>query len=740
MERTQAQFLDNVEICVDRIIETVGRKIVFGIPLALGKPNHLANALYLRAKKDPSIDLTIITALSLEKPSASSTLEARLLDPIVQRIWKGFVEFEYMKDLRKNQLPPNVRISEFFTKAGGYLNSPHAQQNYISSNYTHAIRDLIDNGLNVIGNMIAPHPDGDRRWVSMSCNPDLTVEGFARMMEIKKQGGRCMIVGQLNSYLPYMYGDAVMESSVYDIILDAPQYNFPLFSVPKASVAAADHMIGLNVSTLVKDEGTLQIGIGSLGDAIASGLIMRHADNDAYQKALGAFNIKERYSGLIEKIGGTGTFEKGLYGATEMLVDVFIQLYKNGILKRKVYDNEGIQALVNSGVPTEKIPAGILDILVDQKVVGERLTRADFRLLMKYGIIDGPFEYMDGSILWDGRAYPADLRNKETRALLQASLGSRLKEGVVCHGAFFIGPKDFYKSLKTMPESERKLFSMTGVEYVNQLYGGEALKSLQRKNGRFVNAGMMVTLLGAVVSDGLESGSIVSGVGGQYNFVSMAHALADGRLIMMVRSTKASRGKLSSNIVFNYGHTTIPRHLRDIVVTEYGIADLKCDQQVIASMLNIADSRFQDELMAQAKAAGKLPQDYEIPEAFRNNYPEQIAKQLAPLRAQGYFKDFPFGTDYTQEEITLARALKALKDRVATRKYSTAVGILCHFFQTAGRHHAHAAPHEAGDARLYPGAGPAGRRCVCPEPKRLRQDCLASINYWHHQFWRGPFT
>ncbi|MCG8688265.1 MAG: hypothetical protein MI892_25560 [Desulfobacterales bacterium] len=682
MAEAQASFVNDVETCVDRILDTVGRKIVFGMPLALGKPNHLANALYLRAKNDPSIDLTIITALSLEKPAPSSTLEARLLEPIVKRIWDGFVEFEYMKDLRKNRLPSNVRISEFFTKAGGYLNSPYAQQNYISTNYTHAIRDLIDNGLNVIGNMIAPHPDGNKGLVSMSCNPDLTVEGFAKMMEVRKQGQKNMIIGQLNSNLPYMYGDAVMESDVYDVILDDAKYDFPLFSVPKASVAPADHMIGLNVSTLIKDNGTLQIGIGSLGDAIASSMIMRHKNNDAYQKAINRVNIPGRYRGLIDKIGGTDTFEKGLYGATEMLVDVFVQLYKNDILKRRVYDNAGIQELLNNKTITEKIPANILDILVNQKVISERLTKADFRLLVKYGIIDGPFEYIDGSIIFEGTRVPADLRDERTRALLDDHLGDRLKQGVVCHGAFFIGPKDFYKALNEMPEQERKLFSMTGVDYVNQLYGDEKLKSLQRRQGRFVNAGMMVTLLGAVVSDGLESGNIVSGVGGQYNFVSMAHALEDGRLMMMVRSTKKSKGKLSSNIVFNYGHTTIPRHLRDIVVTEYGIADLrgKSDQEVIKEMLNVADSRFQGELLDQAKKAGKIPADYEIPEVFRNNTPERIMEMIRPLKAEGYFKDFPFGTDYTHEEVTLARALRGLKDSVSTRKYRTVAGIVRHFF------------------------------------------------------------
>lgn len=275
MVATQTVFTNDVDACVDRIIETVGKKIVFGMPLALGKPNHLANALYERAKSDPSLDLTIITALSLEKPSASSVLEQRLLNPIVERLWNGFVEFAYMKDLRSDTLPPNVHVYEFFTKAGGYLNSPYAQQHYISTNYTHAVRDLIDNGLNVIGNLIARHPDGRKDRVSMSCNPDLTLEAFEKLALEKKNGKKSMIVGQLNSNLPYMYGDAETDAGFYDMILDGPQYDFPLFCVPKQTVAPADHMIGLHVSTLVKDGGTLQIGIGSLGDAIASALIMR---------------------------------------------------------------------------------------------------------------------------------------------------------------------------------------------------------------------------------------------------------------------------------------------------------------------------------------------------------------------------------------------------------------------------------------------------------------------------------
>ena len=83
----------------------------------------------------------------------------------------------------------------------------------------------------------------------------------------------------------------------------------------------------------------------------------------------------------------------------------------------------------------------------------------------------------------------------------------------------------------------------------------------------------------------------------------------------------------------SYGHVTIPRHERDIIVSEYGIADLrgKPDEQVIAAMLSIADSRFQPELLRAAKDAGKIAKTYEIPAAHRDNTPERIARALGPL-------------------------------------------------------------------------------------------------------------
>jgi hypothetical protein len=222
-----------------------------------------------------------------------------------------------------------------------------------------------------------------------------------------------------------------------------------------------------------------------------------------------------------------------------------------------------------------------------------------------------------------------------------------------------------------MSEEERRQIHMTSVLNVNQLYGNrygnEELKQLQRRHGRFFNACLIVTLTGAVCSDGLENGQMVSGVGGQYNFVSQAHALEGGRSILMAKSTREKGRDVSSNLVWSYGHITIPRHLRDIVITEYGIADLrgKCDRDVIEALLNIADSRFQEELLRQAKSAKKVPDDYQIPERFRGNLPERLEETLAPFKGKGLFGPFPFGTDFTEEELVLGRALRGLKERMA---------------------------------------------------------------------------
>ena len=62
-------------------------------------------------------------------------------------------------------LPPNVQVNEFFFQAGQWLDSPYAQQNYISANYSHALQYVLDRGVNVIGQLVAYRADEARPTV-----------------------------------------------------------------------------------------------------------------------------------------------------------------------------------------------------------------------------------------------------------------------------------------------------------------------------------------------------------------------------------------------------------------------------------------------------------------------------------------------------------------------------------------------------------------------------------------------
>ena len=178
---------------------------------------------------------------------------------------------------------------------------------------------------------------------------------------------------------------------------------------------------------------------------------------------------------------------------------------------------------------------------------------------------------------------------------------------------------------------------------------------------------MMATALGAAVSDGLADGRIVSGVGGQYNFVAMAHAIPAGRSVLMLRATRSHGGAPVSNIRWNYGHITIPRHLRDVYISEYGIADLrgKVDEDCVIAMTAIADAGAQQGLLQEAIRDRKLRADFTAPDRWRRNTTQNVHDTLAPFRADGTLPDYPLGSDFTAVEQRLVKALTWLKANTA---------------------------------------------------------------------------
>ena len=654
------RVVESLDAAVDIVLDSLPGEIVLGLPLGIGKPNPFVNALYRRIKANPARRLVIITALSLEKPVGKSELEQHFLQPLVERVFADYPDLDYVKDLRGGTLPPNIEVREFFMKTGDYLGNSIAQQAYISTNYTFVARDMGLQGMNVIAQAVASRGKDDDWRLSLSSNPDVTFEVIERLAE---QGKPLLKIGVVNRQMPFMPNGAEVEPGFFDLVVTDPAATHTLFGPPNGKVSTADYAIGLHASSLVVDGGTLQIGIGSLGDAIAQALIVRDRHGTEYRRILDSLCP----DGLAGR--ELGRFDRGLYGCSEMFVNGFLKLIEAGIVRREVFDDTALQTLLNDGlIADETVTPQTLRALLEAGRVRSPLHEQDLAFLAHYGVLK-PGVRIEGDALVLGEQRVANdlLSDDGFNAVASSLLGTRLQHGVFMHGGFFLGPQDFYERLRTMPEQELAKIDMTRIDFINQLYGrapGESeLKRAQRRLGRFMNTTMVITLLGAAASDCLDTGEVVSGVGGQYNFVAMAHALRDGRSVLMLRATHEHKDGLRSSIVWNYGHATIPRHLRDIVITEYGVADLRgcSDSEVIKRLIAIADSRFQDQLAGEAKLHGKLELGYTVPGRYRENLPAALDAKLHPWSQAGLLPDFPFGTDLNDDELHIVRALKRLK-------------------------------------------------------------------------------
>ena len=595
-----AKHLTDLDEAVDLILSQIDGPLRMGAPLGIGKPHRLLNALYTRVVADPSRQWRLYTALSLDPPGGGKGLEGRFVKPFAARHFgEDFPRLAYVQAIKRDALPPNIEVEEFYMQGGALLRSTTAQRHYASLNYTHVARALADRALNIIVQKVAREAGGTR--LSFSCNNDLTQDAVDAI--VARGLPRPLLVAEVDPELPWIGGTAAVDETYFDLVVSPPGPYPALFGLPRQPVSDVDYAIGLYASALVRDGGTLQIGIGALADALCHALVLRHTDNTTYRRLLEALDPElERHPAVIAS-GGLDPFAIGLYGCSEMVNEGFKRLVETGVIRRKVVDDEALM---------------------------QRLA--------------------------DGTANLGDQARLE-------------RDGEYLHGAFYLGSPAFYQWLRDLPDEQRRAIGMRRISLINELERGrETLARLQRRDARFFNSCMMATALGAAVSDGLEDGRVVSGVGGQYNFVDMSNALDGARSVLMFRAVREDAGAAGSNVRWNYGHTTIPRHLRDLYVNEYGIADVrgKNDEDCIIAMGGITDARFQQTLTDQAQRIGKLRAGFHPPGHWIDNTPVHLSARLRAFRHDGTLPDYPLGSDFTEVEQRIVKALGWLKANTAS--------------------------------------------------------------------------
>lgn len=120
-----------------------------------------------------------------------------------------------------------------------------------------------------------------------------------------------------------------------------------------------------------------------------------------------------------------------------------------------------------------------------------------------------------------------------------------------------------------------------------------------------INGALAVDLSGQVVADTI-GGAQFSGIGGHEDFVSGPGLSADGRSLICLPSSSTVNGQLITRILPKLPSGSVistPRHQVDVVITEYGTAELagKTIRERAMALASIGHPEMRDDLLAVAE-------------------------------------------------------------------------------------------------------------------------------------------
>ena len=287
-----------------------------GLPLGLGKPNRLVNALYQRLRTLPERQLTLYTALSLGRPplaatcnGVSSSLSPNGSSPTT-RSW-----ITCTPCAATNCRRTSASRSSTCSPAACWTVRRRSSTTSVATTATSPATSTP--GVNAVAQLVARHPERPGK-LSLACNPDITLD-LLPMLEKRRAAGETIVaIGMVHDDpLPYLPGDAEVEESVFDLLIDAPGKQPAVLHAEHAGQPAGS-LHRSHASALVRDGGTLQIGIGSMGDALTAALLppARQRHLPGVDRRAG---VRARWAETVER-ERPGAVLAGAHGCSEMFV------------------------------------------------------------------------------------------------------------------------------------------------------------------------------------------------------------------------------------------------------------------------------------------------------------------------------------------------------------------------------------------------------------------------------------
>ena len=245
----------------------------------------------------------------------------------------------------------NVHISHMFTLGSGnhaeqvYRDNFHLNLWFASSPvrkcltdgygdytpiYFHELPTLMREGIIRIDTvliMVTPPDKNGKVSTGVSC--DYTIQAIKSARTV---------IAQVNNKMPYTYGDAVIDVSEIDAFVE---YNQELAVLPASEIGEIERKIGKYCADIIEDGACLQLGIGSIPDAVCHELVhKKHLG--VHSEMLGDGIVKLYESGAIDnscKQIDTGKFVFTFVMGSQKLYD-FCDKNKDCLLMSADYVND----------------------------------------------------------------------------------------------------------------------------------------------------------------------------------------------------------------------------------------------------------------------------------------------------------------------------------------------------------------------------------------------------------------
>lgn len=115
-------------------------------------------------------------------------------------------------------------------------------------------------------NIFQVTPPNSKGYLNLSLTNDYTLQGVREGMA---RGNSRLVVGEVNEQMPVVFGDNWLHISEFDYLVENSS---PPVEFTRAEASATEMTIAQYVLELIEDGDTIQMGIGGIPEAVASGL------------------------------------------------------------------------------------------------------------------------------------------------------------------------------------------------------------------------------------------------------------------------------------------------------------------------------------------------------------------------------------------------------------------------------------------------------------------------------------